>query len=920
MKSRLTAVCFVILAVAVPSFARVLSYAPYSDRTALPGVHERTTRYFVLIESIDDGNWWDTQQLVLYDTTGAQEPRVVYPTNGATARIVSAALYESQSNPSAPPMLLTSSYQNDGVHTIFSADGGVTWKDVAGTRGKYIDNSWQPDFGGPSTQGLSNTIQIGTDQYPFIVNYSWQGVVAITASGQARTIAEGASSVFGRDRTGSRLLLRTPQWIEIVDLNAPTDALHKQLVPSHTEGVYSGWITANGSAYIQVSHATGRFLFYHDGVARFVLGPYGKTPPPLGTAWPGGGFTSDLQSFAIPTHDYEGAWMLQRKTGQPTNLSRHTRTNGVQQMWSDVSGPEVEALIAGASGQTLLVQVHRDRTTQMQRPFIDPALAVWRVGDPMPRQYDELFLNEEWNKGFVHVDVDGMVAGEPFVFNSGSVQDEGGIITSPPVGGGGDVIQEWGVVRASLKQHLVLPGVARLNGAFASRWLTDVTLFNPLHTTQDVEVRFIALGEAVVQASAVQQKTITLQPQEIRFIPDVLHALFSINDGGGALHFIPVSGINVVGRTYSSRADGGTYGFGMQAIDFFNAAGPRFPVTFAGAFPGQNFRTNILLTDTSGRGTAASINAFGVTGPIGASTTDIDAPPGGILQFNGLGSTLGLFSRDAGGLVVQPTRGTAIATVVAIDNRTNDPTYFPPDLPGSDQIRAIPVIGHVDGANGSHFRSDLYLFNPTSFASTVTLEATLWSEPSARNVSFTLLPREARVIADALPTLFQMTGLARLRYWSSTNGDGVRVTSRTYTIEESGATYGSLIPTLNNFQIAASGDHLEILGISGGSGFRTNVGLVELSPLGGLSVETSVRILVLDQNLHQLDTFSVNVPRAGGMQINDIFGSRGIAAPEAAMIIVQVQSGGLIGAYATLVDNLTNDSTYLGAQLGAQDN
>ncbi len=296
------------------------------------------------------------------------------------------------------------------------------------------------------------------------------------------------------------------------------------------------------------------------------------------------------------------------------------------------------------------------------------------------------------------------------------------------------------------------------------------------------------------------------------------------------------------------------------------------------------------------------------------------SPPGGIRQFNGLGSTLGLFSRDAGGLVVQPTRGTAIATVVAIDNRTNDPTYFPPDLPGSDQIRAIPVIGHVDGANGSHFRSDLYLFNPTNFASTVTLEAKHWNEPTMKMVSFTLLPREARVIADALPTLFQMTGLARLRYWSNTIGDGVRVTSRTYTIEESGATYGSLIPTLNNFQIAAPGDRLEILGISGGSGFRTNLGLVELSPSNLQPLDTSVRIRVLDQNLTQLDTFSVNVPRAGGMQINDIFGSRGIVPPEAAMLIVQVMNGGLIGAYATLVDNLTNDSTYLGAQLGAQEN
>jgi hypothetical protein len=459
-----------------------------------------------------------------------------------------------------------------------------------------------------------------------------------------------------------------------------------------------------------------------------------------------------------------------------------------------------------------------------------------------------------------------------------------------------------------------------LNGAFDSRWRTDVTIFNPLDTVQDVDVRFVALGESAVQALAPRQKTVTLQPHELRFIPDVLQALFAIGDGGGALHFIPASGVNVVGRTYSNKATGGTFGFGMQAIDFFNTASPRFPVSFAGAFPGPNFRTNVLITDTSGGGTEATLNAFGVSGPLGSSAKTIDAPAGGILQFNNMGGSLGLFSNDAGGLVVQPTRGTAIATVVAIDNRTNDPTYFPPDLPASEQVRAIPVIGHVDGANGSRFRSDVYLFNPTGITSTVTLEAKQWDGPTIKMSSFTLLPREARVIRDALPTLFQMTGLARLRYWSNTFGDGVRVTSRTYTIDDSGATYGSLIPPLNNFQIAGPGDRLEILGVSGGSGFRTNVGLVELSPGQQFGpAPTSVRIRVISQNT-EIDTFTVNVPPMGGMQVNDIFGSRGVTPPEAAMIIVEVLNGGLIGSYATLVDNVTNDSTYLGAQLAAQEN
>lgn len=918
MRRRLAAVSFVILAVTIPAFARVLSYAPYSNRTSLSGIHERTTRHFVLVESIDDSNAWQQQQLVLYDTTGAKEPRVVYPLSGGTAAIAHAALYEREGNPAAPPMLLASVHQTGGLGLIFSADGGTTWKNVAGTQGKYLAPVSENDFGGPWTQGLTGGVRIGNDAMPFIVSFSFDGVIAINANGDAQPIALAAGSrVIGQDRNASRLLIREPQSIVMVDV---TGANRKVLMPIQTAN-YSGWITADGSAYVQITHGLGRFLLlYRNGQMLNIGGPTNAEHPPVDTTWPNPPvWRNPMDFFAVPTHDFEGAWMIQRGTNEPTSLWRHLRAAGFTRMWVDNSRPEVEALIAGESGQTLLVQVHRDRSIQMQRLFIDPALAVWRIGEGAPRDYDELYLNEEWNKGFVHVDVDRMKAGEPFVFNSGANRDQVDGDLSPVLGGGGDVVQEWGVVRGSLKQHLVLPGVARLNGAFSSSWRTDVTIHNPLATTQDVDVRFVALGEQLVQALGARQRTLTLQPHEIRFVPDVLQALFSIDDGGGALHFIPASGMNVVGRTYSTMERGGTFGFGMQAIDYFNTASPRFPVSFAGAFPGGNFRTNVLITDTSGRGTEATLNAFGVSGPIGASAKTIDAPPGGILQFNNMNGTMGLFSSDAGGLVVQPTRGTAIVTVVAIDNQSNDPTYFPPDLPASNEGRTIPVIGHVDGAFGSHFRSDLYLFNPTAVTSTVTLEAKAWDGPAVKWTSFTLLPREARVVRDALPALFQMEGLARVRYWSDTRGDGVRVTSRTYTIDDRGVTYGSLIPALNNFQIAGPGDRLEILGISGGNDFRVNLGLVEVAAEVRNEVwAPNVRIRIMDGNT-QLDTFDVRVPPDGGMQVNDIFQFRGITPPEAAMIVVEVLHGGPTGAYVTLVDNITNDSTYLGAQLGAQE-
>jgi hypothetical protein len=477
------------------------------------------------------------------------------------------------------------------------------------------------------------------------------------------------------------------------------------------------------------------------------------------------------------------------------------------------------------------------------------------------------------------------------------------------------VIQEWGVVQASLKQQLILPGVARLQGGFGSEWRTDVTMYNPLDEEQAVDVEYVPLYEPAASPRTV---TVTLKAHEIRFVSDALQSLFLLENGGGSLHFHPAAAINVVGRTYS-RSGAGTYGFGMTAIDAFTAVGSRFPLTFAGAFPGEHFRTNILLTDTSGRGTAATLGAFGTSGSIGAGGSLVTAPAGGTSQANGMNGSLNLLQRDAGGLVVQPTRGTAIVTVVAIDNRTNDPTQFPPDLT-ANQIRTIPVIGHLAGANGSQFRSDVYLFNPTAETRTVELEAKKWDSPDMLTRRFTLLAREARVIPDALKTLWNLEGLARLRYMSVEPGDGVRVTSRTYTVDASGATYGSLIPPLNNFQMAPAGDALEIIGATAGPGFRTNLGLVELSSIGTEVEQTRVRIRVIDQDHHELDSFTVTLPRAGGMQINDIFASRGLIPPAAALLVVEVLDEGLIGAYATLTDNVTNDTTYLGAQLAAKPN
>jgi len=906
----------IVLALAPAAFARVLSYSPYTNRAAMPAYQLRSAREFLLVEQpgnqFSASEWMEDAEVVLYDVQGEIEPRVIFPPAGVPRGHIAFAAYGRDG-----AVLLQTNIDFDGTNpqrqivTLLGNTTGAAWKHVAGPDPSAVYDFMYEDLGGYYTRGLKGAVRpVSAGKYLFVVE-SNNGIWGIEPSGTAQMLVapkQGAQrpTIIGNDATSSRILVLDGTHIHILDVET---AQMRDLGAMDSAAWYlQGWVAGSDRAYVLSVGYGGRSLkvYKWGGASQLVGGPYPLPgSPPYRDAW----------SFvAAPTHDYAGAWMIQRDLGKPTTLLRHTEAEGVKTFWSDITGPQVEALHPGASGERVLIQVHRPRA-QPERWFIDPALAIWKIGDPAPRDYDELFVNESEYKGFVHLDVDAMAQGHPFAFDSG-IGDVPDSRVSPPISGGGDVVQEWGVVRSALKQELVLPGIARLPGAFNSYWKSDIVIYNPTNAAQSVVIRYAPLSESEEPAT----KTIELAAREIRVINDALKELFAIETGGGSLHLEPSVGVNATGRTYTT-ASAGTYGFSMTAVDAYTAAGARFPLSFAGAFPGAQFRTNILLTAPKGLVAGARLQAYGVSGEMGASDVTLSTVSSGVWQMNGVQSALRLSSHEEGGLVVRPTHGFVIPAVVAIDNLTNDPTYFPPDLP-APVVRTIPVIGHVDGANNSKFRSDLYLLNLSGRVQTVMLEAKAWDRNEApQTIQFTLLPNEDRVIHDVLPRLFGMTGFARLRYMSLDNtGEGVRVTSRTYNQLENGGTLGCLIPPLNSFQSAASGESLEILGVINDAQFRANIGLVELSPFTGWQTQTTgVRIRIIDERGLQIDSFEVTLPAAGGMQINDVLRERGLTGTKAVLIRIEPNGPGLVGAYATLTDNGTNDPSFLAASLGAQE-
>jgi hypothetical protein len=894
-------VSLVLVLCASAAAARIISYAPYTDRLTHIGFQSRSTRHFLIVEQPSGSQ---QTSVVLHDSQGGEEPRVVFQMSGD--RIFWAAMWEDERE--VPAILIAHSDGNNyyGTQSVFkfSNDGGRTLKTCAlprsafgaATTTSYIDN------GGPYTRGRHVPVLIGNRDYPFVVQVNNPAEAwVVDANGLAvRWMAASAGStpnipnmLLGADATRSRFLIRTgPTTYAMAGFDG---SLKTGSLPDNS--LAAGWITPDGRVYVELSSPA------------YIRGVQYTKPHSLHLLDADRTYITSLnQGFAVPSHDYSGAWIIDR--GAVTTLLRHTPGKGLEDVWTDAKRPEVEALIAGASGKTLLVQVHRPRP-QPDRIVTDPALAVWREGDPAPKDYDELFLAEQPNKGFVHVDVDRMAAGEPFVFDSG-------IFVPPPPqviisggGGGGDILQEWGVVRGSLRARFVLPGVGRALGANGSNWTTDVTLYNPESVPQQVELRFVQSGaDGVAVAAQNDTRTVTLNAKEIRVLPDILGSLFG-RVGSGALFLTPERGLNAMGRTYT-RSARGTYGFGMNAIDVYAAASPGFPVTFSGAFPGASFRTNVTLTDTTGRGSEVGMVASGAPGFIGLKDLSFTVPADGQQQFNGIETTLGVPGSD-GGLTIRPKRGFVVASVFAVDNRTNDPTYFPPDL-NAAVTRWIPVIGHLDGAHGSQFRTDLYIYNPTAQDRGVVLRYYPWNtnEPSDYRYVY-LKPNESRVIRDAYRSLFAKTGLARLEYFSSTTGN-VRVMSRTYNVDANGGTYGCLTPPLNGFQMAAPNETLEILGATGDPQYRTNIGIVELNRAGTTDL-ASARIEIIDERGDRIDEFTVSLRFGAGTQVNDIFRNR-VSTPGAALIRV-TPIRGHITAYATVTDNQTNDSIYLAPYLAA---
>ena len=907
--------------------ARLIPTAPVNAWPVIPAVQKRSARHVVALELVSYGAACldcvpRLMRVVIHDSQGIEGPRDVTP-GGTPGNIMAAAAWEGTDG---TIRLLLYGNVDAGGHTspnanvLYSPDGGSTWAAVAVPAGSQLAEAGLSgkDFGGPVAASVSSPIRLGTPDVPFVLsiaNPTTGGFWGVRADGSGFLLTPTwGGALLGSDAGGTRFLVAallfasplTPyqptSWkIAVMDLAGNLQELFE--IPPTAYPWMEGWITPDGSAYLNVDWS--------------VLPGPAQHPQPLPSThslalWKGGTVQeivtaqSGAHLFAVPSADFSHAWIVTTDAGA-TSLESHTLSGGFVESWRDPSGPPISALFAADSGGRLLLQTARSRQAPGNQEL---GLAVWSLGQSAPAGYDEIILNAPGPPTFVHLDVDAAAGGAPMLIDPGSPQNVAGP-SGQQSSASPNLFQTQSLVRASLRQQLVIPAVARVTGRDGAIWRTDLILRNP--ATSQVQVTASLLANPAT-SSPTADASLVLAPGAIAVIPDVLGSLFHLGQASGALLLIPNVGgtLEATSRSYTASGSG-TYGMSVDAEDIVAGAEPGFPQTFSAGLLGTGFRTNFVASDMSGQGSQLELFPQADGAAVGTPLL-ITVPPAGQTQLNDLAALTDTSGSRFEAFRVTCRVGTIIDGLIAIDNATDDPTWFGPDAPPG--YLAIPAIVHASGANGAQYRTDLFVFNPDPIPHAIQLGATLWDHPDAeQRIIVTLAPGESRLIEDALFTLFGWSGVARLSIVSGFPNGGVLVTSRAYTAQMDGSTYGTLLPPLRAAQIATTGDTLEILGPTGAASVRTNLSLVEVGGLPAGSPPITVHIQILDDQGILLDAFDKLVVPGGGIQVNDLFHTRGLGDRYQAVVIRVSPSGGNVAAYATTIDNATNDPVYFAGNL-----
>ncbi|HPR65214.1 MAG TPA: hypothetical protein PK014_13470 [Thermoanaerobaculia bacterium] len=220
----------------------------------------------------------------------------------------------------------------------------------------------------------------------------------------------------------------------------------------------------------------------------------------------------------------------------------------------------------------------------------------------------------------------------------------------------------------------------------------------------------------------------------------------------------------------------------------------------------------------------------------------------------------------------------------------------------------IPAVGSGPGAYGSYWLSDIYLFNPNLYPISVNVYL-IYTTGTYGPLTYTIPEWGSTTIKD-VGGKFSLQGAAALQIQGQ-NDAVFNVMSRTYNRETNGDTTGQDIAGQDWCAGNSSGPSQMILflGIQQNSGFRTNMGF-----MGG-SNPVDLLVSVYDGNNQYVTGIPVHLDSWSGTSFSLAKYTSANISNGYAIASITSSASACVNGYASVVDNGTQDGTYIGGQI-----
>ncbi len=461
-------------------------------------------------------------------------------------------------------------------------------------------------------------------------------------------------------------------------------------------------------------------------------------------------------------------------------------------------------------------------------------------------------------------------------------------------------------------EEFIVPAVDHAPGINDTAWRSDLRIFNPGSELIDATIAYRPRGASDITV----RRTAHLPPNGTVVFDDVTTVFNLPGDSQQGSLWITFEGGDgttpvVASRTYNDTP-AGTYGQYVPAVPVMQPEGGSIYLT--GLVDNTDYRTNLLLANLSGEALGGIVvrvlDEYGAV--VGTFEAGIAANTSNLLVniagLAGVTQDLDLFSLE---VVIGDAPVAASASV--IDNATGDPVMYSPDLAAEGRIR-LPGVAHLPGSLGSQWRSDLTLLNPTAGDVTVMVEYTPdVALPLDYSLEVDLAPGRAWMVRDVLELLIGASANTKgyLTIYDKHDGAPPLVVGRTYNQAE-GGTFGQNLEAFGEPDLIAAGSTRYIPGAATGDpdgdgpriASRTNLGLVNTSG----STAAAVDVFLYDGDGELIAQIPGYALAPGQFAQFDPFQATGLDDFAGyASLALHVASGGPVAAYASVVDNGTQD-------------